>query len=348
MHRCIRACKAADSFQNLTALLKMLLQNVSGGMLFFGASVTAQSHGNGYYEYLATALRDRGRFVERKAFGSCHLDDAGFYAIHEIDFSLYQFCFLDWNTTGLSEFSPDKLCYVMRSMLERLCIPVIMILPQDRNLLADRSAERQMIELAQSARIPLIDLRDGFVSHDLLRDHVHTTPEGAKYYAERLLNYIEKVLTWNINNAEEMLRAVKDALPSTEFRFFKDDTTRIVEEGQRLMIQYAGAMSATEILFDMIIGPFSPVVEIEINGQQFRSISIWDPWCHYERNFQRIVVPRRTLATTPKWGVVSVNVLKTAPEYDHCRVKDFSFEGVRRLHLNRVLATNLDFSITIN
>jgi hypothetical protein len=321
---------------------------MNNGILFFGASVTAQSNGNGFFDYLAPLLNERGLLVEKKAFGSCHLDDAGFYAVHEINFTRYRYCFLDWNTTGLPEFSPAKLSYILSSMLRQHCIPVIMILPQERNLHADRPAERQMIELSQHARIPMLDLREGFGGGDLLRDHVHTTPAGARQYAERILKFIVEQLIENTYDSEVTLSATLDTLPSIEFRFTTDATTRTVEEGQRLVIHYSDATPATEILFDMVVGPTSPIVGIEINEQPFKSISIWDQWCHYERNFQRVIVPQRTLSATPQKGVVTIRVSTTRPDYETCRLKGFAFDGIRKLQLKRVQATNLDFHITID
>lgn len=312
-------------------------------VLFFGASVTAQSQDNGYFDVLRPRLQALGIGVERLAHGSCHFDDAGFHAMPDIPWSGLTHCLLDWNTTGLARMDPVKLHFVVDQMLAHGVQPSFMILPQDRNLSTDREAETQVIALSRSLGLPWLDLRPDFQPAGLLRDSVHTTPAGAQHHARRILGFIEAELMRARPPDFAALRRVWHAqqAPAT-FWFGGLPGPWDVPSGACLEIDYRLTGPLSEILFDLRVGPDSPLIEVTVAQAPPLRLSLWDPWCHYERRKMSTLVPARLFTAAPVEGTVRVFITANRPAYHTCRRPGFDYQGTRTLRALSLRTANVD------
>lgn len=313
-------------------------------LVFFGASVTAQTAPNGYFEPVLAASRAAGGNAIRIAHGSCHFDDAGFHTATTIKRAQGEVCVIEWNTTGLSRFHPTKLGIVVDHFLGQGMLPIFLILCQDRNLAGDRDSERQVRELCLAHDLPLIDLRLGFPGMHLLRDTVHATPEGGQWYAERIVRALTSIELPDAEGLGRRRQALRRAIELQPVTFSDWPQAMEVGEGQMWTARFERQAGLSELLLDMTIGPDSPVVELAMGEIYVRRLSIWDPWCHYDRRRIVSIVDDSTYKRTGSTGYISIRMLPDAPDYSVCRRPGFSYEGPRRLRVHRILCANMALS----
>jgi hypothetical protein len=308
---------------------------------FFGASVTAQSPPHGYFDLARQAIEAHGGQATRLAFGSCHLDDAGFHSVHLIEGTGCEVCVLEWNTTGLSRFHPGKLAHVLNQLLTRGVHPVFLILPQDRNLGSDRPAEEQLREFADNPAISLIDIRHTFPGVHLLRDTVHTTPEGAAHYAQAIVAALAELphVTSDAIAAEARRRQGSAGLPEVTFRTLEQEL--VVEENHALVIDFVRTEVLSELLLWLTLGPDSPILQVTA-GSFSRRVPVWDAWCHYDRKKIVSILEDSSHRKTGLRGQLSIHVLPDLPDYSTCRRPEFSYSGVKRLRVQSMLMSNFE------
>jgi hypothetical protein len=313
-------------------------------LVFFGASVTAQEPPNGYFEPVQMATRLAGGDAIRVVHGSCHFDDAGFHTAPTISREQGEVCLIEWNTTGLSRFHPIKIGLVVDHFLGQGMLPVFLILCQDRNLAGDRDSERQVKELCLAHELPLIDLRPRFPGMNLLRDTVHTTSEGGRWYAEHIVRALRSI---ELPDAEELGRrrqALRNAIDLQPVAFTVWPQALEINEGQMWTASFERMPGLSELLLDMTIGADSPVVELTIGELYVHRLSIWDPWCHYDRRRIVPIVDESTFKRSGAAGRISIRMLPDAPDYRVCRRPGFSYEGPRRMRVHRILCANMALS----
>ena len=74
---------------------------------------------------------------------------------------------------------------------------------------------------------------------------------------------------------------------------------------------------------DMKRGPYSPMVSVIIDEKDMKKISIWDPWCYYER---------KTIDFLTKKVLKSIKIQISDDEIDYSKSrKDFNFAGIKKL-----------------
>jgi hypothetical protein len=90
-------------------------------ILFQGASVTYQSNETSYLYQLINICKKKAKFfkIRKRAYGGCHINDAGFLNINSDTASKTNFCFLEWNTTALNNFDMNKLLYIIGILLKK-------------------------------------------------------------------------------------------------------------------------------------------------------------------------------------------------------------------------------------
>lgn len=308
---------------------------------FYGASVTAQSGTSGYVNALTKMLKNNGGFQIRGiGYGACHFGDAGFYRIGEVLKDKPSICILEWNTTGQGEFNQLKLNSVIYDLVRANIFVGLLILPRkNTNIISERQAEIQIIELSKKYGFPLLDLRK-MVDIDLcLRDVVHTNDYGAECYAKEIKKWIETLKldkqeideSWQLNfsrNAfnNEIIIDKKNAL---EISFTYEDHR------------------VCEIVFELIVGP--SMLDLIIEGENIDLTRTFvDEWCYYDRKMYHLVFKGRSY---PKDGLVSLvfKGSKQLPNYSELKkpiknedIKESLLEikGVYTLGLKNVTLIN--------
>lgn len=200
-------------------------------IVFFGASVTAQTGDSGYVPVFKKMLLENNNNnnynIIQKGFGSMHLNDAGLCKINEIIDLKPDVCFIDWFSTG---FIPTEKGYFFR-LLDCLVRKLMLINCKICFLLFDRLdfCEKRLIMYKNVINyteiynnIDYIELYNNENIKDLLRDSVHTNEKGALLYAETIYNYF---LT-NIINSNHSNLTLNNKIPE-ENEYFNIKTLQI-------------------------------------------------------------------------------------------------------------------------
>ena len=239
---------------------------------FFGASVTAQSGEGSYVQALQKMLPHTE--ILQFGFGACHLDDAGFYKLDAVLAAKPDRVVLEWNTTGLDFFNPQKLDAIVHRVLGSGALVAFLILPRRDSIGSQtRPAEVQIREICRRHDIPLLDLRSGFEPDGLLRDMVHTTPDGARYYAAC-------VASWATGQFGAP-SGFSVAAPAILCREVLLETEVTLHQGLRLGFSCMQS-PLEELVVAVTVGPNLVDLEVEVEGS-VRRLSFVDRWCYYER-----------------------------------------------------------------
>lgn len=315
--------------------------------IFFGASVTAQSKGNGYCDLVKQLLEPAGLRVLAKGFGACHFDDAGFFYSRSLLDHDPAFVILEWNTTGLTRFHTQKFNYVLR-MLAHAKVPVgFLVLPRtDKNVSGDRDCERQVAEAARKHGLPVLDLRGKVDLKACLRDAFHTNPTGAEIYAGLIAEWIR----------DEFLPGKRDFSKFFDFGIGSDGELESIRPfqldglankrlGRQLVLVLEGKSDALfDVAVSATIGPQSPVVMLQVSGGGHveSKLSIFDPWCHYERTMMFSFWPKGVSVKPGELYVLEVDVLDEPPDYSICKQAGFAYTGPRYVDMHEVCAAGFD------
>jgi hypothetical protein len=320
-------------------------------ILIYGASVTAQAGDTGYFDKVKNSLESNNIcHVSRIYYGGCHLDDAGFYKFEEVQTELYDYIVFEWNTTGLIQYNELKLCYLLQKINAKGSKPIFMILPQEANISKNRNAENQIIALTKSYDIPLLDMRinlDLATFRSYVRDVVHTNVNGADFYSLTMIKFFSEIVEspekyWNKFN-----QLSKDDLSFLSAKVKPFDIELKSNQILKFIIK-SKSSNFSEILIRQRIGPFSPVVSIE-DGIFSKKISLWDVYCHYERDHYLTLVAdqefKNSFLRMPLEFVVSV--LQENPKYELCRRDDVDFDIPKLVKLKEIYSIGVDFDIEI-
>lgn len=320
-------------------------------ILIYGASVTAQAGSTGYFDKVKFELESNNVcHVSRVYYGGCHLDDAGFYKFEETQNDFFDYFVFEWNTTGLIQYSEYKLCYLLHKIKNTGSKPIFLILPQEANIQKNRNAENQIITLANSYNIPLLDMRtnlDLATFRNYVRDVVHTNEIGANFYAQEMIKFFTEV----VENSEKYWKKFNQLyLDDLSFLTPKVKPFNVeLKSNQILKLNVKNKSSIfNEILIKQRIGPFSPIIEIG-DGIFSKKISLWDQYCHYERDHYLTLVTdqdfKNSFLRIPL--VFVVEVLEEKPRYELCRRSDVDFDMSKLVKLNEIYSIGVDFDIEV-
>jgi hypothetical protein len=319
-------------------------------ILIYGASVTAQAGATGYFDFVKAALYDSGFDVSKVAYGGCHIDDAGFYRFESALNDNISYVVFEWNTTGLSIYNEFKLAYLLQSVKNIGAKPIFLILPQEATIINQRNAESQVTYLCERYDIPILDLRAGLSLEKfklMVRDVVHTNETGAKFYSEKIIDFINH----SINNKDtywaefdkfenKSSEYLKSNLQSSEILLKKGDVLKIYVE--KFNDVYA------ELLIRHRIGPFSPVVSIS-DGVLKKELSLWDPYCHYEREHFTLLMNnvdfKSAFLRSP--FVIEISFSHASPRYELCRRDDVDFNVEKLIKINEFYSIGVDYRIEV-
>jgi hypothetical protein len=234
----------------------------------FGASVTQQK--NGYAEILATSLAEP---VSIHGYGGMHLNNAAICFLDEVIQKKPSVCLIDWFSTGYTEINKqtaDSIEYLILKLSEINCKVIFLFFP----FKDDKPRESFYLfckEIIDERGCECFDIRPFFSNIDkklILRDDVHTTPYGSKFYAKILKNELnDKIDFITVPKLDSLNNHLKPKKLSVEKIF----TDRIKLNGHCKIIGFL-----------LTIGPHSGCVKI-INENDFYTENIKDAWCNFNR-----------------------------------------------------------------
>jgi len=251
-------------------------------ILFYGASVTAQSGNSGYFNYLHRIDLN----FERLAFPSSQFYNAGFFNAHRVKDLLIKpdIIFFEWSTTGENDFDIDKLYYFLNEMQVNDILPIFLILPKITEYKNNRISDDQLYKISNESKVPLLDLRHLLSNNahtDILRDGVHTTELGAKLYANCILEFLESDISLTVKN----LKIEK----SLDYNISYYNVDLILNENEKLIFDFKSKDINSEVVASLIKGPSTPILEY-VSNEVIDKKSFFDPWCYYEReNFDTLI-----------------------------------------------------------
>lgn len=256
-------------------------------ILFFGASVTAQYKNHhtgeitGYVAYLKEVL-ETTYSVESISFPSSQYSNMGIFGFAKTLQKRPDIIFFEWHTTGEERLCIETL-QMQFDLLHYLGIQmVLLVLPSCR---IQEGNQAQKYSIIHSTTIPALDLRyllEEYSREEILRDEVHTNPNGAKLYAEAIKDYLNDIVL-NVK-AHDTLGTMSSAPQVIPDKFsnilYREIPLRFeLRSGEHLALQ---TNSDSRIIFTVKRGPQCPTLRVsDINGS--REITLVDQWSYYER-----------------------------------------------------------------
>jgi hypothetical protein len=319
-------------------------------ILFYGASVTAQTGMTGYFDFVKDALCSLEYEALKTAYGGCHIDDAGFYRFESALIDDLKYIVFEWNTTGLNIYNELKFSYIFQVLKSRGINPIFIILPQEATMKGNRNSENQIYSICNRFGIPLLDVRVGLSVDDftgMVRDVVHTNEMGARFYSNKIIDFLKSVFAsenkyWHGFNSYE-----SDALDFINPKVVGMELT--LKVGEILQINIKSFSNVySEIIIRHRIGPFSPVALIS-DGAVSRNLSFWDPYCHYEREHFSILMNntdfKHSHLRSPLFYNISIS--NDLPKYDLCRRENINFDVEKLIKINEFYSLGVDFDLTV-
>lgn len=296
-------------------------------IFFHGASVTQQDGDSSYFRQLEYLVKDDLEIsISKKGYGGCHLSDAGFLTISSDVGSDIDICFMDWSTTGQSDFDQSKLRYMVGVLLDRKITPVFLLFARRDNDLTNRVCDKQVMDLCREFGVSYLDLRSELDFDLHLRDVVHTNEKGAKIYAKFIYEKIKDMLS-----SEYALAPI-----SYEKYVVSCDENSVFDvcENDEVFVDLHGFSDASELIFKVVHGPSSGFLSVD----DLSRICIWDQWSHYDRlgfvSIKKFVDFDSSLPIR-----VSIKVLSDEVDYSKC-ARDFEYSGMKYLKIRGVYGVN--------
>jgi hypothetical protein len=239
-----------------------------------------------------------------------HLRDAGICMIDKIILHEPNICFIDWFSTCvifIDNILSTYLDVVVRKLMLINCQIIFLLF--DRNPICDKRLimYNDVINYANNYNLKYIKLYGNSNVVELLRDSVHTTPIGDKFYANKIYEFITN------NNLSNMNRITYEKIPSENkySNISSIDVNKIVNNN----IIIKGNFKIIGIY--QKIGRFSGLINITRNNIILNNINIWDMHCYYERNSIKIPIDTSQ--------IVVIKILQDAFDTSICN-KDIKFE----------------------
>jgi len=167
----------------------------------------------------------------------------------------------------------------------------------------------------------------------LFRGANHTTLGGAIYYASYLKSFIKPIIEKSDANKhisifnQGLSRFTSLSLPID----LPDLRTNITSISFRLSERLELELAVT-VIFPLIVGPFSPVLEISIkNFEQSillrNSTIVWDRYCHYERQTLFPVQLKLPIGSRR----IDFAISRLNPNYESSNNPDFNYSSFRNI-----------------
>ena len=279
---------------------------------FFGASVTHQN--NGYADKISKLLVNSKVHIFR--YGGNHISDAGICFIDNVLKTNCNYCFVDFFSTAyisIDDLTIEYLDTIVYKLTNCNCRIIFLFMVRSDN---DKRQDfyNFIKKYLISKNLYYIDLND-FFKYDstLLRDDVHTTELGSEKYAVKIYDIFQN----NKNIIQNPINIVKTRFCEIKIlqvnKIFNDN---IILEGNGIIIA-----------FYLIIGPKSGIVEIDNKKH-----SIWDQWCHYNRehfNLNLLIVKDK----------LEIKILQEDIDYSSCRRNIKDITNIKELNIINIYYT---------
>jgi lysophospholipase L1-like esterase len=316
----------------------------------FGTSTTAQQYG--YSHVLGERLAaDWNCLTETFGFGGMGISVAGHAALPRVLASRPDAVLLDFTTGTLSTPFLNHVERITLALLRSGALPVWIAYPifaEDRSFDTRRSTLIRALErYCHSLSIPFIDAFHEFRDFipDLFRDRVHPTQKGAVAIGETIFRSLEALR----NSLPSIPAYVPGSLPRgalcrreidicAPLKYLPLSETDLAREFERDAEGYFIVPQSSAIAFviaggihslDMRVGPYSPIVTLSDEFGGKTDHSIWDQWCHFER---QILYPLPgTASFSPDIAVAfQIDFSAAKPDYSRCN-RRIDFDGVEKL-----------------
>lgn len=255
-------------------------------ILFYGASVTAQSGEGGYFQHIVRMLDSIE--VVRLSYNASHLQFAGVAMLQKVIDESPQICFLDWVTPSTLSFPENTVRRVNNALLSHGIFPVWLLFPRTDDLDSSRNCCLQVFEeVERDTQVEKIvdnfpDLKNN-ISH-YLRDVVHTNERGAKLYANWIKDVFQRV-------SHKLALQQFTQLDNKESQFIPKIVSQkgAISHQKNLMLKFkANSTGKLKFFVYCVIGPNSPILRLKLNESGYSkgaeaSKIVVDQWCYYER-----------------------------------------------------------------
>lgn len=291
---------------------------------FIGASVTAQGFNHstkeltGYREYLNQELDKI--FKDFTSFDFSYpgnrLSDAGLLKVDEVIKSSPDILVIEPlvedSTRGVAA-TEDEIYFFYSAFISRGIKVISLLLPHGTRSIVKNDNYKNFIAINDALNIDTIEIDISRIDVDGWFAGVHTTTKGAKHVGnmikEQLLKILKSYSSPHSNKTRDKENVFVERVQNTEI--LPKAITISSQCGGKLRLVQKGR-----------IGPFSPLLNIsishEISDKKLALLqSIWDPYCHYERNSYMTLVPTHTVDA----GHVNykIQISHDAPNYEECR-----------------------------
>jgi len=261
------------------------MQDCLNNICFYGASITKQPQGFGYFFKHLNADKN----VYSIAYGGTRIMDAGICHINKIIESSPDYCFIDWFSAQMPiapswEYLEKCIDTIVIKLLEIDCLPIFLFFfRMDSQTL--RTIHPKRLELynfikdyCEKYNIDYIELfndKDVLSLHEqnkLIADMAHTLPYGAKKYAE--------IIDKKFNERIKYKDISKNIRPPKNELYDIKEYPLPVNISNSLKIYGRGRI----IGINQYVGPHSGIINMShANGKQDK-FNCWDEYCFYQRN----------------------------------------------------------------
>lgn len=246
---------------------------------FFGASVTKQK--NSYADCLMDLIKKK---YKKFGYGSMHLSDAGICFVDDVIQYKPDICFIDWFSTSNTDYEKSILKYldcIIYKFLKNNIEPILIIFPITSVSESRLNMYKNIKKYCETHNIKIIDiysksLEEKIDIRKLIRDYIHTTKYGSKYYASNIFNFLNSNLHSNFN----IVCPIKNKyceIKKTNFNFTIKKYLELNVEDEIIGIYQT-------------IGPYSGEVDIYKNDAFIEKQNMWDRWSFYERETFKISI----------------------------------------------------------
>jgi len=300
-----------------------------------GASVSAQSVHHqtravtGYVEVLRRELAGTLGIGELRGFtfAGNRLSDGGLIQAQAVAAWAPDLCIVEplVEDTSRGQAADElEVSFVYETLLKAGVAPVALFLANAQHPTPNAMpgyALHQRVCQRLGVPVAALDLRN-VPERSALFDGVHTTPPGARYVAGVLADALRRQPAgWTARLVAERAPSAPPAVSVTRLPVpARSGVSHLVLRCER---DDEGDLGV-RVVQPQRIGPHSPVLDLswEIGaqgeaGRQTQQLSVWDPYCHYERNSYVVLCPRRPLAG--REAVVTITRSQSSPDYTRCR-----------------------------
>lgn len=256
---------------------------------FFGASITAQKEPEGY---VGEFKKLHSGPVFQHGYPSQQLYNAGICYIDSVFEDKPHILFLDWSvrydlrdeekdclqdnnrTELIEQLSKDAISVIVKKCSMKKIVPVFLHMPRIGNYA--QIIRKTIDEYSKQFQYVCFNLLDSITGeHQLfLRDSCHTNLLGAREYAKYIYQFLTNYSCFVIPASMKIFSSHLENIQSISLKATIFQNLRFKIKGYLIGISQK-------------IGPYSGVVLLK-SQQNSMEYSLWDKWCHFERNTIKI------------------------------------------------------------